>query len=394
MKSIRLAVLAAAVLTAAPTIYAQAAPAATAATRAAPAPDVKLLLDRGVAFLLKRQTPEGSFQGKYDPPAITALALRALAGQGGVDKAVLDKGYAKLLSFQLENGGIYKDLLASYNTAIAISALAAAENTEYRPRIEKALDYLKSLQWRQGINGLPGGEQVASDANANYGGWGYGKKGRADGSNTQLVLDALHDAGVEKSDPAYQAALKFVSRMQNQSETNDQPWSGDDGGFIYTPANNGETNAGEYQGADGKRMLRSYGSMTYAGLKSMIYAGLSKDDPRVKAAWRWISHNWTLDENPGIAAGNPADAKNGLYYYYYTMARALRAYGEPVIVDQNGVAHDWRLELIEAMSRLQNADGSWNGEKRWMEDHPTLVTSYILLALQEARNDLLQHPAK
>ena len=35
--------------------------------------------------------------------------------------------------------------------------------------------------------------------------------------------------------------------------------------------------------------LRSYASMTYAGLKSMIYAGLDRDDPRVKAALDYIT---------------------------------------------------------------------------------------------------------
>ena len=79
-------------------------------------------------------------------------------------------------------------------------------------------------------------------------------------------------------------------------------------------------------GPDGKRIVRSYGSMTYAGLKSMIYCGLTKDDPRVKAAWNWIRKNWTLDINPGMQFSNPKDPKageSGLYYYYHTLARAL-----------------------------------------------------------------------
>mgnify|MGYP000909743223 CR=1 FL=1 len=140
--------------------------------------------------------------------------------------------------------------------------------------------------------------------------------------------------------------------------------------------------------ADGKRMLRSYGSMTYAGLKSMIYAGLSKDDPRVKAAWNWIRNNWTLDENPGMKLGHPDNAQYGMYYYYHTLSKALNAYGEPVIQDANGVSHDWRLELIDKLGNLQREDGSWVGERRWMEDNPILVTSYALLALEEAIESL------
>jgi len=74
--------------------------------------------------------------------------------------------------------------------------------------------------------------------------------------------------------------------------------------------------AGEYTDSSGRRLLRSYGSMTYAGLKSMIYAGLTQDDPRVKAALEFIRKNYTLEENPG-------QGQRGLYYYYQTFAKAM-----------------------------------------------------------------------
>jgi squalene-hopene/tetraprenyl-beta-curcumene cyclase len=134
--------------------------------------------------------------------------------------------------------------------------------------------------------------------------------------------------------------------------------------------------------------------MTYAGLKSMIYAGLSHDDPRVHAAWSWISRNFTVDENPGMSAGGADNAKGGLFYYYYTMAKALSAYGEPIIVDPQGRKHDWRTALIDKLAVLQAADGSYVGQRRWMEDSPVLVTSYTVIALEEAKNDLQAHPAK
>ena len=86
------------------------------------------------------------------------------------------------------------------------------------------------------------------DKNPNFGGWGYSaKKGRADGSNLQMALEALHDSGLPQDDPAYKSALKFLQRQQNLSETNDQPWASNDGGFIYTPGNNGESMAGDWR---------------------------------------------------------------------------------------------------------------------------------------------------
>ena len=75
--------------------------------------------------------------------------------------------------------------------------------------------------------------------------------------------------------------------------------------------------------------LRSEGGMTYAGLKSFLYAGVGKDDPRVKAAVDWIRRHYTLDENPG-----QGDA--GLYYYYHMFAKAMDALGEDQFADAEG----------------------------------------------------------
>jgi squalene-hopene/tetraprenyl-beta-curcumene cyclase len=367
-----------------------------AAPASNPTTNAQAVIDRGLAALKSKQNEDGGWQRPNDPPAITAIVLKAFVQDPRYDASTdfVKKGFDKLLGYQLENGGIYKDLLANYNTAVAVSALAAAEDPSFKQRIEKATAYLKGLQWTEHTPPGPKGERVVDEKNPWYGGWGYGRSGRPDGSNMQLALDALHDAGLKPDDPAYKAAIKFASRMQNQSETNDQPWAGDDGGFVYTPANNGESMAGVIQSPEGDRQLRSYGSMTYAGLKSMIYAGLTKDDPRVKAAWDWISKNWTLDENPGMRLADAAQAQQGLYYYYHTLARALNAYDQPTITDASGKSHDWRLELIAKLSSLQQPDGSWVGDKRWMEDNPVLVTSYAVLALQEAMEDLKQHPAK
>jgi squalene-hopene/tetraprenyl-beta-curcumene cyclase len=92
--------------------------------------------------------------------------------------------------------------------------------------------------------------------------------------------------------------------------------------------------------------------------------------------------------------GDPDNAQNGLFYYYMTLARSLRAYGQPIITDPQGNAHDWRLELIAKLAELQQPDGSWSGDKRWMENNPILVTAYALIALENARQDLQDHPAR
>ena len=353
------------------------------------------VIDKATTFLKSQQKPDNGWQREDDPPAITAIVLKCFARepQYGPDAPFVKKGYDKLITYQLENGGIYKDMLAVYNTAIAVSSLSFSHDPVVLARRDKALAYLKSLQWTDAISGMPKGETIADDKDPRFGGWGYGHAGRPDGSNLNMVMDALHDANCGCDDKSFQNALKFVTRLQN-ARTNDQPWAGSDGGFIYTPANGGSSPAGEYTDSSGKKMFRSYGSMTYAGLKSMIYAGLTKDDPRVKAGMEWVAKNWTLDENPGMRVGNPEAGQAGIFYYYLTLSRCLHAYKQPVLTDANGVKHDWRVELVNKLASLQKDDGHFEGEKKWMENVPVLCSGYAVQALQEARDDLGEFPPK
>ncbi|HET6249321.1 MAG TPA: prenyltransferase/squalene oxidase repeat-containing protein [Tepidisphaeraceae bacterium] len=383
-----------------PVVHA-AGPAPVAATAQDPATLVQSEIDKGLEYLKSQQLPDGLWEKEGEPPALTAIALRAFIGDAKyANQPFVKKGFDKLLTFQKDDGSITSDVLATYNTAIACSALALSGDPKYKAAAEKAVGYLKSIQWRDKIEGVPNQNKPVDPSDPRYGGFGYGGHSRPDMSNTQFAIEALHDAGLKPGDPAYENALKFITRDQNNSETNDQKaWAGDDGGFIYTPADGGATEVREKPGVapDGRRMLRSYGSMTYAGLKSMIYAGLTKDDPRVKAAWKWIGNNWNLDINPGMQYGDlndPKVAEQGLFYYYHTLARALHAYGEPIITDAKGKKHDWRVELINVLAKQQSADGHWTGVQRFMEDRPGLSTSYGVLAAEEALKDLKEHPAK
>ena len=358
-------------------------------------------IDKGLAFLKSQQQPDGGFATADQPPAITALVVKAFAqAPGTVDQATVDKGYAALVALQKPTGGIYRDTLANYNTAIIASALAAAPGDTYRPQVDKAVAFLRTLQWTdQPTTAADTERKPVPPTDPRYGGVGYGNvkqhpTGRPDGSNLQFTLDALHDAGVKSDDPAYKAALAFTSRLQNRSESNDQAWAGNDGGFIYTDAENGQSNGGESVGPDGKKRLASYGTMTYAGMKSMLYAGLGHDDPRVKAAFGWVTRHWTWDEVPGLVRTPPATATSGLFYYFHTATRALAAYGEPVVTDAQGNAHDWRAEVTDKLASIQHPNGSWVGEPRWMENNPTLVTALAVLALEQAQADLKVHPAK
>lgn len=118
--------------------------------------------------------------------------------------------------------------------------------------------------------------------------------------------------------------------------------------------------------------------MTYAGFKSLLYAGLSTQDPRVVAALDWIRRHWTLSENPGLG-------RQGWLYYLHAQSRALNAARMPEIADSSGSRHNWRDEMIDTLVRAQRPDGAWRNEvPRWEESRPELATAYALLALEEA----------
>lgn len=343
----------------------------TSAQETAPA---EALSRKGVAFLRERQGQDGAWSADRKEPGITALAVAALlrSGLATPSDPAVTKGLAYLERFVGEQGGLSEAAHANYATAIALMAFKEANvDGRYDALIKGSQGFLKKMQWDEA--------EGKSREDPFYGGAGYGgRNSRPDLSNTSYFIEALRDSGLPADDPDLRRALVFVSRCQNlKGEFNDQPWADkvNDGGFIYTPANGGQSMAG----ANPDGGLRSYAAMTYAGLKSMIYAGLTRDDPRVKAALTYIKKNYSLDENPGLG-------QQGLYYYYHTFAKTMSLLGEATFEDASGKPHDWRAELVAALARRQAANGSWvNPLDRFMEGDPNLVTAYALLALAYAR---------
>jgi len=355
-------------------------PATQPASRLPPvlAEEVREAVRRGLAYLESRQQQDGGWTADYGP-AVTALVGQAFVQDDryGPRHAVVRRAMAAILRHEQSDGGFYerRQNLANYQTSVVLMFLASIDDAEHKPRIAKAQAFLKRLQYDR--------EESVDPADAWYGGAGYNERKRPDLSNTQMMLEALHQSGLRGDDPVYQRALAFVSRCQMLDATNDQPFAdgATDGGFIYTPAGGGESKANDER-AEGTVPLRSYGSMTYAGFKSMLYAEVSRDDPRVQACLRWIKRHWTLERNPNMPEPR---SQEGLYYYYHVFARALRAYGEPIIVDEAGRPHDWREELCRKLISLQRPDGSWaNDRDRWLEGDPNYVTALAILSLQTA----------
>ncbi|MBL8764679.1 MAG: hypothetical protein JNM07_10470 [Phycisphaerae bacterium] len=330
-------------------------------------------------------------------PAISALALNGLLLKGeSIRDPALARGVSFVLSLRQPDGGIYDRVLPSYNTAISLSMLARVGSPEAGAAIRPAQDFVRAGQWWEGAG--PGvGAEVPGKVGADhpfYGGVGYGKHSRPDLSNLAFMLQALHDSGVPADDAAFTRARIFLARVQMVDAVNDMPYADGtrQGGFIYATGPEGDqpgvgqSFAGSIDETldDGTTVsrLRAYGSMTYAGFKSLIYAGLKKDDPRVVAATGWIARNYTLEENPGLGT-------DGMYYYYLMFARAMDARAEPTlnVITPDGAAteRDWANDLIDRLVSLQQADGSFRVvDDRWMENDGVLIASYALIALGHA----------
>ena len=356
------------------------------AARPARADDASDMIDKAVKFLVADQGPEGAWGPKLPTPkaeiGITALVVEALHESGRKDAAAaVEKGVAWLLKQQQADGSFTEERsgLTTYRTAITVLALCSVDRAKYAEPIDQAKKWLEDAQFDEG-------EKVSKDS-PHWGGWGYDKtasKPDADLSNAQWAIMALKEAGVTKDDPVMKRAVEFVTRCQNNTETNKGAAEiklkpGNDGGFFYGPSR-ATAKQTETKGDDGSVTYTSYASMTYAGLTSLIYAGLDAKDPRIKAALAWIKEHYTLEENYGlgIRAKDPKDAQLGLYYYYLTFARSLAALGEDEIDTKDG-KKAWAKDLLAALKARQKADGSWvNEADRWMESIPALVTAYGL----------------
>ena len=327
------------------------------------------MIDQAVSYLSKAgQSDDGSFSSKTGPGITGLVAAGLLSVDIPADTPIVAKAMKYLEGTRHDDGGLYapKSTHANYETCLAIMAFSKAnQDGRYTSLLKGAENFVKQQQWDEG-------EGIKSDDVA-YGGAGYGSKSRPDLSNTAFLIDALRSAGAKEDDEAIQRALAFVSRCQNLESANNRTEFAskiNDGGFYYTPAAGGDSMAGK----DENGGLRSYASMTYAGLKSMIFAGVDREDFRVKAAKKFLYGHYSTETNPGMGS-------SGLYYYQHTMAKALDALGESKFDTKDG-PRDWKADLISQLKKTQNENGSWtNPDARWMEGDPNLVTGYVLLTL-------------
>jgi squalene-hopene/tetraprenyl-beta-curcumene cyclase len=338
--------------------------------------EVQRALEKGNDFLRSAQHSNG-WWSTPEHPSVTALALAAMMGEPGArlkNSAEVKKGYAFVLSCVQPDGGIYATNLQNYNTSISMMGLLAANDPKHDAVLRRARAFVAGTQ-------IDLGEKGRLDTPYD-GGVGYGSKyPHSDMNNTLTALEALHyTRHLVRDQPGkdldWAAAARFLEQCQ-QLPSNQQDWVSQDakdrGGFVYYPGN---SMAGGVTNASGRVALRSYGSISYAGLLSYIYADVKKSDVRVQAVLDWLRANYSLQENPGMG-------QQGYFYYLHLMTKALTAAQVDELAVPGGAKADWRREVAMRLIDLQKADGSWqNDTGRWWEKDPNLVTAYAVLSLE------------
>jgi len=287
-------------------------------------------ITKGLEWLRTEQLEDGSWMGDV---GITALVVSSFAnaGIGEEDPAIL-QAVDFILTKRTPDGSFTMGTNTVYYTSVCIAALSATRNPEYKDEVQDAIDYLESVQKTT----------QNSDEVWWVGGVGYGGDGRPDLSNNQFAVMAFHAAstvyGIDVSQSTWDNLEVFTTRCQNLKSTNPDYAEYNDGGFMYFPS---YSHAGDEI---------SYGSMTAAGIWCYVLGGVDREDVRVTSAMNWLDEHKTFTENPGIGQA-------GLYYYYWTYARAMTLYGEPV--------NDWYGDMVTAFLERQADDGSWVNDKVW-----------------------------
>jgi Domain of unknown function (DUF4159) len=328
------------------------APTPSSAAEPAPAAgvtreDVEQSIKIGVNFLLKAQRDNGSWGSSTGESALVTLALLTAGESPDSDPMRRAIGY-------LGNATVNPSQ-ATYTVALVTMVLAAADPEKHRDEIARYAEWLELAQTTSGA-------------------WTYNTSGRragggGDNSNTQyalLGLNAASEAGFAVRSETWLRARRYWEQAQNF-----------DGSWGYT-SRSGST-----------------GSMTCAGISSLIITGLKRVQGREQLVGNRIEGCGEEGVSPSLQRGidwmathfdvvhNINAGGSWHYYYLYGLERVGRLSGRRFFGN-----NDWYREgaahLVQTQDRLQ---GFWIGQAN--EQNPLLTTSFSLLFLSKGRSPVL-----
>ena len=307
--------------------------------------EVEQAIKAGVNFLLKNQRPNGTWGKEPGESALVTLAL--LTAGESPNSEPMRRAVDAIRNVDVP------PTHETYTTALLTMVFAAADPEKYRINIARCAERLE-----QG--------QTASGA------WTYSAalgRGGGDNSNTQYALLGLHaasEAGFAVRPEIWARAQKYWTSTQNN-----------DGSWGYHPGG----------GASG--------SMTCAGISSLIITGLKRIQGREQLVGGQIAHCGeeavSLPLQRGIdwlathfdVTQNFGSGQTWHFYYLYGLERVGRLSGRRFF-GSNDWYRDGAAYLVRAQDPLQ---GFWRGQGQ--EGDPIITTSFALLFLAKGRAPVL-----
>jgi hypothetical protein len=296
----------------------------------------RLAVERGLAWLAKRQGGDGSFnngvQGYSNHAGITALAGLAFMQAGNLPgRGKYGREVQECLDFVLaacqESGLIVSDVSHGPMYGHGFAALFLAEiygmtgDENVKEKLQKAIRLIQKTQNPEG-------------------GWRYQPVPYdADISVTicqVMALRAARDAGIKVEKEVIDNSIKYVLRCQNA-----------DGGFSYMAGQGGGGGSGFPRSA--------------AGVAALYYAGVFEGD----ALERGLKYVKQFQPRLGAAQQN-----EGHYFYgnYYAVQAMFLAGGD--------YWAEWYPAIRDELIQRQQPSGAWDGD--FSQDYATAMALIIL----------------
>ncbi len=312
--------------------------------------DVDRALQTARTFLIDRLDANGVCLGEYPPGDVrhagrTALVLYALTACGAdpLADANLTPSVEWLVSARPSG---------TYGVSMRLCALTGLDAEEASEAVRRTCR--EDLAWLLRAAG--------ADGRYGYGSLDGAPGGDYDNSNAQmaaLAVASAASAGAEVPASYWQTVRRWWQRQQ-------QP----DGGWGYRIP-------------EGMHRVKSYGSMTAAGLatlmvcsehiddRAVLRCAPTREDRAISSAWDWLAERYSPRANPGKTV-------QWYYYWLFSLQRVGLAGGRRTIA-----GHDWYAQGAREVLRRQRSDGSWGLGDRVEE------TCFAMLFLARGRRPIV-----
>jgi len=332
-------------------------------------PATEEAIERGLAFLASRQSPEGhwSLQGHGEnvilqsDTAATGLCLLSFQGAGYTHQQhqyaqVVSRGLEALISMQQKNGSLYRaenpisdQNVAFYSHGIATLALCEAfgmsRDESLREPAQRAIDYIAETQHKQ------------------RGGWRYQSQVSSDTSVSGWMMMAIKSgelAGLSVPKTTYEGIDRWLDTAKASRGRSDR--------YSYNPF--APDTPAQRHGRD------ITPTMTAVGMLMRLYSGWRRDNADMKSAADYLA---TFPPSLGDAKSPQRDT----YYWYYATQVMFHMGGE------HWEKWNQRLNpiLVDEQIKVGPQSGSWDPVKpvpdRWSAHAGRLyLTTLNLLSLE------------